>query len=337
MPGDQLQAELRTVAPTLAGVLLALALLIGLASLRLFRKSRTDSYWRSRRQSGQRGWRLLQLCIFTTLASGLICTASGLTGIALRPTDTPTPVVIIMIVTSTPTRLPASITPSVTTTPTMTATHTPTLFPTAPLTNTSPPTRTPGARLSPSAASATPTLTIPPTLTVTLPPTFTASATLNPSPTASLTLLPTIWPTLAAASLILAPSVATPDATSGSPSSGASLTITALDREISGKFKQFRPVQPSTKFTAGFTRLYYFVEFTQMTVGADWRGALYWNGTLIDHFERQWASEAEGTGTFSFTQASGFQPGRYEISAVSGRIAATDHDGDLQRQSTLKA
>src|SRR5579859_5779654 len=89
--------QLQIAAPYLAAGLLALALVFFLVSLRYFRKSRTDFYWRRRRTAGQRGWRLFVWSLGLMLVSGLICLVTGVAGILNpRPTTTlgPTRVVI---------------------------------------------------------------------------------------------------------------------------------------------------------------------------------------------------------------------------------------------------
>src|SRR5512143_887730 len=81
--------QIRTVAPFIAVGILALALLLFLSSLRMFRKSRTDFYWRRRRAAGQRGWRLFVWSIVLSLMSGVLCLAIGLVGVInARPTAT---------------------------------------------------------------------------------------------------------------------------------------------------------------------------------------------------------------------------------------------------------
>ena len=57
------------------GGVFALALLLFLVSFRLFRRSRTDVFWRRRREAGQRGWRLFLLSVMLFIISGLSCLA----------------------------------------------------------------------------------------------------------------------------------------------------------------------------------------------------------------------------------------------------------------------
>src|SRR5258707_12156452 len=75
--------QLQLAAPYLAAGLLALALVFFLISLRFFRKSRTDFYWRRRRAAGQRGWQLFVWALALTLCSGGACNVTA--GSALHP------------------------------------------------------------------------------------------------------------------------------------------------------------------------------------------------------------------------------------------------------------
>lgn len=53
-----MRETIQNALPFLTGSLFGLALLLILVSLHLFRRSRTDVFWRRRREAGQRGWRL---------------------------------------------------------------------------------------------------------------------------------------------------------------------------------------------------------------------------------------------------------------------------------------
>jgi len=63
--------SLPNLLPFAAIGLIALGLLLFAVSLRLFRRSRTDTFWRRRRQAGQRGWRVL-VSAFVMLALGSV-------------------------------------------------------------------------------------------------------------------------------------------------------------------------------------------------------------------------------------------------------------------------
>src|SRR5258707_6724099 len=87
--------QLQTAAPPFAAGLFALALALFLLSLRYFRRSRTDSYWRRRRSAGQRGWRLFVWSIIMTLLSGMLCMAAGLAGLSANRNAALTAVVVV--------------------------------------------------------------------------------------------------------------------------------------------------------------------------------------------------------------------------------------------------
>src|SRR2546428_4660080 len=117
--------QLQLAAPLFAVGLFGLALLTFFLSLRFFRKSRTDFYWRRRRSAGQRGWRLFVWSIILTLVSGLLCLVTGLAGL-ISARSTPTAIAFVRSATSTrtatPTIIPATTTMTATTTATKTAT-----------------------------------------------------------------------------------------------------------------------------------------------------------------------------------------------------------------------
>lgn len=72
----------------ITGAVFGLALFFFLISLRLFRRSRRDVFWRRRREAGQRGWRLLLFSIFLLVVSGLCCGITGVTYL-MQEEDTP--------------------------------------------------------------------------------------------------------------------------------------------------------------------------------------------------------------------------------------------------------
>lgn len=124
--------QLQLAAPYLAVGLLALALVFFLISLRYFRKSRTDFYWRRRRTAGQRGWRLFVWSLGLMLVSGLICLATGVAGVLNpRPIPTSGPTRVVLASSSTPTvTITSTIQPSATPSATGAATVTPVVYPT---------------------------------------------------------------------------------------------------------------------------------------------------------------------------------------------------------------
>ncbi|MBN2303766.1 MAG: hypothetical protein JXQ72_04780 [Anaerolineae bacterium] len=62
--------------PYITGILVGLALLLFVIAVRLFRRSRTDVFWRRRREAGQRGWRVFVLAFTLLVFSGLACGAT---------------------------------------------------------------------------------------------------------------------------------------------------------------------------------------------------------------------------------------------------------------------
>jgi hypothetical protein len=77
--------------PYMTGVFLALALLLFLLSIRLFRRSRTDVFWRRRRDAGQRGWRTLVLSFMLIVLGGVSCVCTVLSAIVNEGESSPRP------------------------------------------------------------------------------------------------------------------------------------------------------------------------------------------------------------------------------------------------------
>lgn len=72
------------------GATLALGLLLFLVSLRLFRRSRTDVFWRRRREAGQRGWRLFLVAFLLFIVGGVSCVTTLALMLLSDDTDTAT-------------------------------------------------------------------------------------------------------------------------------------------------------------------------------------------------------------------------------------------------------
>lgn len=104
--------SVRNALPIVTGAFFLLALLFLLIALRLFRRSRTDVFWRRRREAGQRGWRLFVLAFGLLVFSGLACTFTVLSAL-LFGDEEETPALIEIF---SPNDLP-SVTPTVTLTP----------------------------------------------------------------------------------------------------------------------------------------------------------------------------------------------------------------------------
>ena len=261
--------------PLLTGGFFALALLLILISLRLFRRSRTDVFWRRRREAGQRGWRLFLFAFSLLALASLTCAltlAIGLLGDEDSATgDTPA-------ATQETTRLAASLeTPEA---PSTVAPGTPN----APESTTGP-------------AESGHTATAPPaTLMIVI---ITATPAYSPTPTS----FPTFTP------------FATPAPAGVTPRPGAVLRITALSDQVDAAL---HPVNARTEFATGTKRIYFFVEFSGMTDGVQWRRAIFKEGELFDDNTYPWGLASSGTAHFFFGQDSGFEPGAYEIRLYIG-------------------
>lgn len=260
------------------GVLFVLALLILLISLRLFRRSRRDVFWRRRREAGQRGWRLFLLASVLLFLSAASCVSSVLLALFTKEPEAPPAVNVALSdadrtapVVDLETIPPADALPS----------------PTPGEVEATPP----PAPTEPS-ASPTPVPTVVVIITATPPsttPTNTPFATFTPQ--------------------------MTPLVSSVTPGPNATLTITALDSQISDAFT---PVEPDTQFREGITRLYLFVDFRDMRQGVLWRRELYRDGELVDGNAYLWGSESDGSSYFFFGSDTGFPPGSYEIRLYIG-------------------
>jgi hypothetical protein len=69
---------IKNALPYTTGMLFLLALLLFLISLRLFRRSRRDVFWRRRRDAGQRGWRIFVFAFALFALSAISCTFTGM-------------------------------------------------------------------------------------------------------------------------------------------------------------------------------------------------------------------------------------------------------------------
>jgi hypothetical protein len=99
------------------------------------------------------------------------------------------------------------------------------------------------------------------------------------------------------------------------PSASASIAITALDTQVSDEGS---PVNPATTFKAGFTRVFFFVNFSGMQSGVLWRRELLLDDQVIQHHEYLWGMAQDGAAYFFFGQEGGFKPGKYQIRLFIG-------------------
>jgi len=278
-----------------ASGLFALAILLLLVSLRLFRRSRRDVFWRRRREAGQRGWRLFLLAFTLMLISGVTC-ASTLVISAMRndeePDGTPT-------VTGLAAEQPLAI--SETSQAGAPEAIAPTATPDA-LTQTILLAETPTSLAEPSATSA-PAEAILPTNTPLPPVTVVVTVIATPGSTPTHTPFPTFTPH------------ARPLVSDVTPAPNASLEITALDDEVTDALL---PVDPATSFPAGTERIYLFVTFENMTQGVLWRRELYRDQELVEGNSYLWGLPTEGRTSFFLGSDPGFAPGSYEIRLYLG-------------------
>ncbi len=271
------------------GITLALALFSFWVSGRLFRRSRTDVFWRRRREAGRRGWRLFVLGTLLLVLSGVLCVGTLLIGSLADDDDKP-----VTTITENPTETPTeTLTPTDTTlltTPTIPDVPTEPFTP-IPIRSEEPlPSLTPQPSYTP-LPSYTPAPTLTPLVIV---------VTSTPGPLPSSTPYPTFTPP--ASSTLLAPRV--------TPRPNARLTITGLDTQVSDEGE---PVEARTEFPAGISRIYYFVRFNFMGQGVVWKRYLYYQGEPIVGGEYLWGPRMSGYTYFFFGSDTGFVPGEYEI------------------------
>jgi hypothetical protein len=126
----------------------------------------------------------------------------------------------------------------------------------------------------------------------------TATPTLTPTPTETLVVISTV---------VLESSV--------TPGANASINITALDTQVSSEGK---PISPATTFKAGFSRIFFFINFSGMQAGVLWRRELVYQGQVIQRHEYLWGMAQDGEAFFFFGQEGGFKPGQYEIRLYIG-------------------
>lgn len=298
-----------------AAGLFALAVLLFLISLRLFRRSRRDVFWRRRREAGQRGWRLFVLAFTLFVLSGVTC-ASTLVISAMRGEESPDgPPTVTDLVEAPPMATDITVTDALD----VVTAETPIVAPETLVTL--PPSETPPA--PPVEPSATPTEppVILPTDTPLPPETVVVIVTATPGSTPTHTPFPTFTPN------------ALPLVSDVTPAPDASLEITALDDEVSDT----PPASPDPTFPAGTPRIYVFVSFENLSQGVLWRRELYRNNELLEDNRYLWGLPTEGRTFFFFGSDQGFEPGSYEVrlylgeattpaSSMSFTINATDTD-----------
>lgn len=282
----------RTLAQALPYViagLFGLAVLLFLISLQQLRRGRTGSYWRLRRQAGQRGGQLFLvsiglfgLALAITLFSGLADVAYQKIKAALENND---PNVVHGVALSSAT--PASVE---------------TVTPPASQTATAPPT-----------ATAQPD-------TATAPPTASATPTLIPSASSIPTL--TLTPSATFENIL----ALTPPTSAVQPSSKASVEITNAALEVA---TDGTPINPGNAFTANAKRIYLFIQFHDMTPGVSLTRILYREGIPIQGQSYLWSLEASGNNYFFFGADEGYPAGHYEVKLFVGQTEVSQYTFSL--------
>jgi len=271
-----------------AGGLFALAVLLLVIALRLFRRSRRDVFWRRRREAGQRGWRVMLLALVLFGLSGITCAATLVIG-AIREDGGPgTPSLTAQVEGQSALASPTLALDAVTA---ITASVPDTVTPT----------------LSTPEPNPTALIVVLPTNLPLPAETVVVIVTATPGSTPTLTPFPTFTPN------------ARPLVAEVTPRPDASLEITALDDEVSATLS---PVDPATSFPPGTERIYLFVSFANMAQGVLWRRELYRDDVLIEGSSYLWGLPTEGQTSFFFGSDSGFAPGRYEVRLYLGDAAA---------------
>ncbi len=272
---------LRTVAqalPYIIAGLFGLALLLFLISLQQLRRGRTGSYWRLRRDAGQRGGQLFLLSVALFGIAMALAIFSGLADLAYQriksALENSNPDAVHGIALSTPT-YPVFMT----NTPTATVTPTLTLSPT------------------PQPETATPTITISP-----IP---------SDMPPASLT--PTITATASATFESILFLVPPTSAVQPLANARIDLTAAALDIAADGS-----PSNAGDQFPANTKRVFFFFDYANMTPGVTWTRILYREGIPIQGQSYEWSLPSSGTGYFFFGSQDGYPAGNYEVRLFLG-------------------
>ncbi len=270
---------LENALPYITAALFALALLLLAVSLRLFRRSRTDVFWRKRRDAGRRGLRLFMTAVILFLASGVACLMTVLAIMIEDDQATASTPVVARDDTASPTPTGAEPTQDIAVPDT-------------------PDDTTPSTTVNTQPAATTAQGDAP-----TPAPTIVVVITASPAHTPTLTPFPTFTPN------------APPLTSNVTPDPRASLEITALDDRVSDTSA---PIEPRTIFAAGTERIYLFVDYRDMDEGVLWQRLLYYENEQIDSSAYLWGQDRDGASYFFFGRDGGFEPGNYEIRLLIG-------------------
>jgi hypothetical protein len=150
--------QVLAAAPNIALALLGIAALLMLVAFRLFRRSRTDSFWRRRRAAGQQGLRVFIVSAIMLVFSGTTCAIGTFGPRLLNRAATPTEASAVAIAPTDDLTLTAIFVPTQPETHTPSPSETP-IIPTE--------TATDQPSVQPSDTSAPPSVTIAPSATFT--------------------------------------------------------------------------------------------------------------------------------------------------------------------------
>ncbi|NDJ86026.1 MAG: hypothetical protein GYB66_09080 [Chloroflexi bacterium] len=156
----------------------------------------------------------------------------------------------------------------------------------------------------------------------------TASQTVTPTPTSTLTLTLTVTAQPSATNTPVTPTLApsrtpfptletvlNPPSTYTVPQDNATVRIAAIASQIDADWEA---VESQSAFPAGVRRLYFFISYNNMSLGAEWRWALFKDDVFLDGRSLAWGLETSGEAFFFYGRAAGFPPGEYEMRIYIG-------------------
>lgn len=318
--------QLETFAPLIVVALFGFSLFLLLLAVLRFRQSRKGAYWRFRRMAGRRG---LQLFALSIVLGGVALIGVIVIGVAslFRPAPPATPTQTVIAANPTATRIPPTDVPTVpavegeiTATPTAlipalaTLTETPaTPEPTIAALVGGIPTAAPTVISVTSRPTTRPTATESPTPSRTALPTDSPTPINSPTPLPTATETPLPTPTFLPLSVLVA---ALPPLTV-TPPAGATLSITALGTAVT---LNGEPADPGVSFPAGFTRLYFWVDYAGLQSGVLVRRVLRRGGQIVAENSALWGLGSTGKTYFFIGLPGGFPTGSYELLLYLGDV-----------------
>jgi hypothetical protein len=260
--------------------LFGIAIILFLLALYQLRRARTASYWRMRRDAGQRGGQLFLISVALAGLALALAFFSGLASLALgdrfpeEAAQADVEATVAQAISATLAALPSPTGPALTDPPPEEPTATP---------------ETP----DPPTATATVTSTATPTIP---PPTEPPPVSI-PAPFAGLFRL------------------GTPVAVQATPRAGAEMQLTAVTAGITA---QGGPDNAAATFEAGTDRLYFFFAYAGLDDGVLWSRVLLHNGVPVYGRNARWSLGESGESFFFIGLEEGFPPGNYELRLILG-------------------